>query len=162
MSHTRLVAMLLQSSMHVMPRAVELAERYEFPQVEIQLSRHASQLLKKGDCLQAVEVYRMAGKATDAALLLAKLAEDAGKDQTTGIRTRCRAFAQGVELFAQGVEYHRLRRRWFLTNRIVLTVKYKLTKRNPFHCPSMKKYGKNRRFFRSSIVKQNAINVSFA
>lgn len=46
--------------------------------------------MKKGDCLQAVEVYRMAGKATDAALLLAKLAEDAGKDQT-GIRIGCRS-----------------------------------------------------------------------
>ncbi|CAM9744540.1 unnamed protein product, partial [Sphacelaria rigidula] len=59
-------------------RAVELAERHDFPQIEALLARHTSKLLQKGDPLQAVEVYRLAGKATDAALLLAKLAEDAG------------------------------------------------------------------------------------
>lgn len=60
-------------------RAVDLAERHDFPQIEALLVRHTGQLLNKGDPLQAVEVFRMAGKATDAALLLAKLAEDAGK-----------------------------------------------------------------------------------
>lgn len=57
---------------------MELAERHEFPQIEALLARHTGKLLQKGDALQAVEVYRLAGKATDAALLLAKLAEDAG------------------------------------------------------------------------------------
>lgn len=60
-------------------RAVDLAEKHDFPQIEALIARHTSQLLQKGDPLQAVEVYRMAGKATDAALLLAKLAEDAGE-----------------------------------------------------------------------------------
>lgn len=46
--------------------------------MEALLLRHTSRLLQKGDPLQAVEVYRLAAKATDAALLLAKLAEDAG------------------------------------------------------------------------------------
>lgn len=41
--------------------------------------RHTGQLMQKGDPLQAVEVFRLAGKATDAALLLAKLAENAGE-----------------------------------------------------------------------------------
>jgi len=59
-------------------RAVDLAEKHNFPQMEALLVRHTGQLLQKGDPLQAVEVFRMAGKATDAALLLAKLAEDAG------------------------------------------------------------------------------------
>lgn len=58
---------------------MDLAERYEFPQIEAVLARHTSQLLRKDDPLQAVEVYRSAGKATDAAVLLAKLAEDAGQ-----------------------------------------------------------------------------------
>lgn len=58
---------------------MDLAERHDFPQIEALLVRHTGQLLNKGDPLQAVEVFRMAGKATDAALLLAKLAEDAGK-----------------------------------------------------------------------------------
>lgn len=66
-------------------RAVELAERHDFPQIEALLARHTSQLLQKGDPLQAVEVYRMAGKATDAALLLAKLAEDAGKGMQSAL-----------------------------------------------------------------------------
>lgn len=60
-------------------RAVDLAEKHDFPQIEALLARHTNQLLQKGDPLQAVEVYRMAGKATDAALLLAKLAEHAGE-----------------------------------------------------------------------------------
>lgn len=60
---------------------MDLAEKHDFPQIEALLARHTSHLLQKGDPLQAVEVYRMAGKATDAALLLAKLAEDAGEDR---------------------------------------------------------------------------------
>lgn len=67
----------------VLGRAVDLAERHDFPQIEALLVRHTGQLLQKGDPLQAVEVFRLAGKATDAALLLAKLAEDAGKKKTT-------------------------------------------------------------------------------
>ena len=67
-------------------RAVDLAEKHDFPQIEALIARHTSQLLQKGDPLQAVEVYRMAGKATDAALLLAKLAEDAGKMLNGGPR----------------------------------------------------------------------------
>lgn len=60
-------------------RAVDLAEEHNFPQIEALLVRHTGQLMQKGDPLQAVEVFRLAGKATDAALLLAKLAEDAGE-----------------------------------------------------------------------------------
>ncbi|CAM9367246.1 unnamed protein product, partial [Discosporangium mesarthrocarpum] len=60
-------------------RAVELAEEHGFPQIESLLARHTTRLLQRGDKLQAVEVYRLAGKATEAALLLAKMAEDAGK-----------------------------------------------------------------------------------
>ena len=63
---------------------MDLAEKHDFPQIEALIARHTSQLLQKGDPLQAVEVYRMAGKATDAALLLAKLAEDAGEQKKTG------------------------------------------------------------------------------
>eukprot|EP00904_Undaria_pinnatifida_P002695 jgi/Undpi1/12426/HiC_scaffold_5.g02098.m1 len=69
-------------------RAVDLAEKHDFPQIEALIARHTSQLLQKGDPLQAVEVYRMAGKATDAALLLAKLAEDAGRRRVDPLRAK--------------------------------------------------------------------------
>ncbi|CAM9614606.1 unnamed protein product, partial [Ectocarpus sp. 12 AP-2014] len=69
-------------------RAVDLAEKHDFPQIEALLVRHTGQLLQQGDPLQAVEVFRMAGKATDAALLLAKLAEDAGRRRVDPLRAK--------------------------------------------------------------------------
>jgi WD repeat-containing protein 35 len=42
--------------------AVELAERYEFPQLEGLLAKYAARLLAQGERLQAVELYRKANK----------------------------------------------------------------------------------------------------
>ncbi|CAM9187816.1 unnamed protein product [Chrysoparadoxa australica] len=69
-------------------RAVALAEEHGFPQIEGLLAKYAMQLLANGDRLQAVELYRKANKATDAALLLAKLAEEAGKKQVNPLRAK--------------------------------------------------------------------------
>ncbi|CAB1118236.1 unnamed protein product [Ectocarpus sp. CCAP 1310/34] len=79
---------ILSSPCGLFSRAVDLAEKHDFPQIEALLVRHTGQLLQKGDPLQAVEVFRMAGKATDAALLLAKLAEDAGRRQVDPLRAK--------------------------------------------------------------------------
>jgi len=60
-------------------RAVELAEEFDFPQIEGLLAKAANELLLTGDKLQAVELFRKANKATDAAKMLAAMAEDVGK-----------------------------------------------------------------------------------
>eukprot|EP00516_Mucochytrium_quahogii_P007622 CAMPEP_0203752874 /NCGR_PEP_ID=MMETSP0098-20131031/6733_1 /ASSEMBLY_ACC=CAM_ASM_000208 /TAXON_ID=96639 /ORGANISM=" , Strain NY0313808BC1" /LENGTH=1294 /DNA_ID=CAMNT_0050643241 /DNA_START=364 /DNA_END=4245 /DNA_ORIENTATION=- len=60
-------------------QAVKLAQEHEFPQIEGLLAKYASHLLGKGEKLQAIELYRKAKKSTQAATLLASLAQDAGK-----------------------------------------------------------------------------------
>lgn len=60
-------------------QAVELAQEYEFPQIEGLLAKYASHLLEKGEKLQAIELYRRAHKSTQAASLLASLAQEAGR-----------------------------------------------------------------------------------
>jgi WD repeat-containing protein 35 len=58
-------------------RAVELSEEFDFPQIEGLLAKKAQQLKAKGDRLGAVELYRKANKSTEAAKLLAGIAEEA-------------------------------------------------------------------------------------
>ncbi len=55
--------------------ALKLAEEHNFPQVEGLLTRYASNLMIKGKRLEAVELYRRADRPTDAALLIADIAE---------------------------------------------------------------------------------------
>ena len=69
-------------------RAVSLAEQHDYPQIEGLLSKYAKHLLDKGEKLQAVELYRKANKATDAAKLLAMIAEDVTKDQADPLRAK--------------------------------------------------------------------------
>ena len=68
--------------------AVKLAEEYGFSQIEGLLAKYAAHLLSKGDKLQAVELYRKADKATEAARLLAGIAEDVGKRQVDPLRAK--------------------------------------------------------------------------
>ncbi|XP_002007154.3 WD repeat-containing protein 35 [Drosophila mojavensis] len=56
-------------------QAVELAQRYQMPEVNVLLSKHAAQLLNEGRLPEAIELQRKAGKHLDAARLLCKLAE---------------------------------------------------------------------------------------
>jgi len=68
--------------------AVKLAEAHGFSQIEGLLAKYAGHLLSKGDKLQAVELYRKADKATEAARLLAGIAEDVGKRQVDPLRAK--------------------------------------------------------------------------
>jgi len=68
--------------------AVKLAEEGGFAQIEGLLAKYAGHLLAKGDKLQAVELYRKADKATEAARLLAGVAEDVGKRQVDPLRAK--------------------------------------------------------------------------
>jgi WD repeat-containing protein 35 len=55
--------------------ALQLAEEYDFPQVEGLLTRYAQTLLLKGKKLEAVELYRRANRSTDPAILIGDIAE---------------------------------------------------------------------------------------
>lgn len=59
--------------------ALELADKYDYPQVEGLLTRMAVNLINKDKKLQAVELYRIANKPQEAALL-------------TGFHHKCRDF----------------------------------------------------------------------
>ena len=69
-------------------RAVELAEEFGFQQIEGLLAKTASALLQRGEQLLAVELYRKANKATDAAKLLARIAETVGVEQANPLRAK--------------------------------------------------------------------------
>jgi len=69
-------------------RAVELAEKHDFPQIEGLLSKHVRGLLEKGDKLRAVELYRKANKGMEAAKLLASIAEEVSRDQADPLRAK--------------------------------------------------------------------------
>lgn len=56
-------------------KALELAEKYEFPQVESLLIKYAMQLLNNNRKLQAIELFRVANKPTETAILIGDLAE---------------------------------------------------------------------------------------
>lgn len=59
--------------------ALQLAEQFDFPQVDGLLNRFASELMSNGKKLQAVELYRRANKPTEAALLIGDIAEIAAR-----------------------------------------------------------------------------------
>ena len=69
-------------------KAVEIAEEFGFQQIEGLLAKYAANLLQRGDRLLAVELYRKANKATDAAKLLAAIAEDVGVQQANPLRAK--------------------------------------------------------------------------
>lgn len=69
-------------------RAVELAEKHDFPQIEGLLSKHVRVLLEQGDKLRAVELYRKANKGLEAAKLLASIAEEVSRDQADPLRAK--------------------------------------------------------------------------
>mmetsp|Transcript_70623 Transcript_70623/g.121232 ORF Transcript_70623/g.121232 Transcript_70623/m.121232 type:complete len:527 (+) Transcript_70623:61-1641(+) len=69
-------------------RAVELAEEFEFPQIEGLLAKKAAALKAKGDRLGAVELYRRANKSTDAAKMLATIAEEVVAQDSDPLRAK--------------------------------------------------------------------------
>lgn len=56
--------------------AVELAEQKNFVQIEQLLARMAQQLMERNQKIEAIELYRKANKNTDAARLLAEIAQE--------------------------------------------------------------------------------------
>lgn len=85
-------------------QAVELAETHEFPQIEGLLGKYASHLLSTGKMLAAIELYRKANKATDSAMLLAKMALEVVESKVKPLRAK-RLYV----LAALEVERHRKR-----------------------------------------------------
>ena len=59
--------------------AVELAESHNFVQIEGLLSKYADHLMQKTKQMEAIELYRKSNKNTEAAKLLAKIADDLNK-----------------------------------------------------------------------------------
>jgi WD repeat-containing protein 35 len=56
-------------------KALELAEKYDFPQVEGLLIKFAMDLVSSNRRLEAIELFRVANKPTEAAILISDLAE---------------------------------------------------------------------------------------
>lgn len=56
--------------------ALELAEKYDYPQVEGLLIKFAMQLVSNDRKLEAVELFRVANKPTEAAILIGDIAEN--------------------------------------------------------------------------------------
>lgn len=61
-------------------RALELAEKYDFPQVEGLLIKFAMQLVQSNRRLEAIELFRVANKPTEAAIFIGDLAETVAND----------------------------------------------------------------------------------
>jgi WD repeat-containing protein 35 len=57
-------------------KALELAEKYDFPQVEGLLIKYAMDLVSSDRKLEAIELFRAANKPTEAAILISDLAEN--------------------------------------------------------------------------------------
>lgn len=68
--------------------AVEKAEEYKFPQIEVLLSKYANEMLQQNRKCQAVQLYRKANKHTEAAKLLAELAKEVGKQKVNPLRAK--------------------------------------------------------------------------
>eukprot|EP00736_Rhodelphis_marinus_P014135 Rmarinus@m.4538 len=69
-------------------RAIELAEKFEFSQIEGLLTKYANHHLEKGETLQAIALYRKAGRHTDAAKLLAQLAKESAETKVNPLRAK--------------------------------------------------------------------------
>eukprot|EP00735_Rhodelphis_limneticus_P010276 TRINITY_DN29_c0_g1::TRINITY_DN29_c0_g1_i1::g.14869::m.14869 TRINITY_DN29_c0_g1::TRINITY_DN29_c0_g1_i1::g.14869 ORF type:complete len:1186 (-),score=401.47,sp/A6N6J5/WDR35_RAT/54.58/0.0,Coatomer_WDAD/PF04053.9/9.8e-05,Coatomer_WDAD/PF04053.9/15,WD40/PF00400.27/9.4,WD40/PF00400.27/7,WD40/PF00400.27/31,WD40/PF00400.27/2.5e+02,WD40/PF00400.27/6.1e+03,WD40/PF00400.27/1.8e+03,eIF2A/PF08662.6/0.00014,eIF2A/PF08662.6/4.8e+02,Clathrin/PF00637.15/2.1e+02,Clathrin/PF00637.15/9.7,Clathrin/PF00637.15/0.0027 len=69
-------------------RAIDLAEKYEFSQIEGLLSKYANHHLEKGEVLQAIALYRKACRHTDAAKLLARLGAESGATKVNPVRAK--------------------------------------------------------------------------
>lgn len=69
-------------------KAIELAERYGYQQIEGLLVKYATKLVNQDKRLLAVELYRKANRAPEAAKLLAKVAEDTGIKGANPVRAK--------------------------------------------------------------------------
>jgi hypothetical protein len=84
--------------------AVDLAHRYQLPQVEGLLARYVSRLLEQNKTFAAVELYRKANRDIESAKMLANLGQEAAKAKVNPMRAK-----QFFVLAAMEVERHRKR-----------------------------------------------------
>ena len=68
--------------------AVELAEKHKFKEIESLLSKYATHLVENSKIPQAIELYQKANHHTEAAKLLSKLAQEAGKSKMHPLRAK--------------------------------------------------------------------------
>jgi len=62
-------------------QAVQLAEKHKLPEIPVYLTKYANHLVEKDNVCHAVELYKKASRHTDAARLLTRLAQRAGRQQ---------------------------------------------------------------------------------
>lgn len=85
-------------------KALTLAEKYDFPQVEGLLIKLAMQFVQSNRRLEAIELFRVANKPTEAAILIGDLAETVAQDMANP------ALAKKLHVLAAlEVERHRKR-----------------------------------------------------
>jgi WD repeat-containing protein 35 len=85
-------------------RATEIAEDHGYQQIEGLLAKRSGQLLREGQKLLAVELYRKANRPTDAAKLLATIAEE------VGVKNACPVLAKKLHVLA-ALEVERFRKK---------------------------------------------------
>eukprot|EP00898_Chlorokybus_atmophyticus_P007515 jgi/Chlat1/7765/Chrsp66S07232 len=81
-------------------RAVQLAEKHSFSQIEGLLSKYANYLIEKRKPLQAVELYRRANKHTDAAKLLTDIARDLAAQKASPLHIKKLYVLAGLQVEA--------------------------------------------------------------
>lgn len=72
-------------------KAVNLAEQYQYPQIEGLLAKYSAHILEENTTeskFAAIELYRKAGKATEAASILSELADQSGKLKVNPLRCK--------------------------------------------------------------------------
>lgn len=69
-------------------RALALGVEHNLPQVQTMLSNHVQALLDAGNLMQAVQLYRKAGRYGDAAKILAKLGADSVQSRSTLLQAK--------------------------------------------------------------------------
>eukprot|EP00899_Mesostigma_viride_P008010 jgi/Mesvir1/1720/Mv21173-RA.1 len=79
-------------------QAVELAEKHDLQQIEALLTKYANHLLDKAKPLHAIELYRKAGRHTEAAKLLNDLANKAAKSRVNPMRVKKLYVLAGLEI----------------------------------------------------------------
>lgn len=78
--------------------AVTLAEEHDFAQIEALLARYATHLLEKGMKMDAVELFRKAGKHAESARLLQQLARETNAQRIHPLRAKKLSVLGAVEV----------------------------------------------------------------
>ena len=74
--------------LHQWDQAIQLAENYQYPQIDVLLEKYATYLLERGQQIQAIELFQKAGKYQQAAKMLMGLAQKALNDGSTPVQIK--------------------------------------------------------------------------